>query len=219
MLGHAIVVPIIAATSITIFAETNILESGLPLVLIHSAEHADLVHESRDVDVVMKQRAQEICARLDKTFSRWTVHTTSADDAREAVESKTYKARVVDVNQPGLVFTAGAFSLVPFTNPPAPIVRLEQGWYAAALITFLGGGITTLMFATGFEGNNDETATVISGVTTLGATVILGVSGLFTRLYRSKCAKPSDEIELTQNVESATPIFAMPVLVSELFCN
>lgn len=201
-----------------LYAQTNVIPEGLPVVLISSTEHAAMGSE---VDLAQKiyLHAMELCDRLNKSLVSYKKHETTEAEASQFIEEESYQARVVDWSQEGLVLESGTFPVVEFHKPVNLAEIAQMGFYGGSFLVLVGGGLTSFFMVIGFDGPADHVTATILGCASVGVSALCAAGGFLTGLYRKYFRPKALLEEFALEAQDEQSIYAMPVLIDELWCE
>lgn len=198
--------------------EQNVIEGHAPTVLASSKTIAQLGGDT-DSDLTMRKKAKQICHKLGMSLARVTPHKMSETEAQAIVETKTYHAHSIEFTEEGFIFKSGNFRLEPWPQKISRTECLENFFLHSTFVILVGGGLSTLLLVTGFEGPPDYFAATISGCITGGLSILSTAGCAITRLVRKKFDDNAPkEIADLGSLERAE-LYAQPILIDELWCK
>lgn len=211
-------------TSSVGMAEINLVEPGKRVQLLSSEQKSKYKADDPEIQNLERQVAQSICSSVDKVLVRTTPVVITGEELLQIYQNKAYKANVAYSVQGGVAFQDGTFVLHSFPDlTPMPLSqKIETGCWISTGVFGVGGGLVTLIT---LVSDSDLQAVMITGIISAVGTGLSAASATTARIYR-KCKTPAredfaalEDIESQVDALSREAQFALPTLVSEIWCN
>ncbi|GEM_PF-2465925 len=198
-------------------AEVNLVKNNQAISLMSSAERSRLGTDSKQVEDLCKNQAQALCSRVGKQFKRYVIAEISSENIKE----KSYKAMTWQSSIEGLSFTEATFPIVVFPEKIPPLVKAEYAFYVTSGMILATGGLMTLLMCIETYGSTDFFAAKVTAGLTAGLSAVTALGGAGVHIRRAYLESKREAGEDEEYVElSPIPIsYALPMLVSELWCE
>jgi hypothetical protein len=209
-------------------AEMNLVPEGKRVLLMSSQRRATFKADDTSVTELQQQTAQQICSWAGKKLVRTTTVEITGEELDKLCTSKTYSASLArQVTNEGVQFEDATLVLheYPITIPTPTSQKVEIGAWISTGVFAIGGGLVTLITLIGSGPPPDLTAVMVTGIIAGSGAAASAIVGGATHIYRKYNDRPPKEFAPFSDVENPLEAvakietFALPTLVSEIWCD